>query len=210
MRVLHEAYRARVGGGHPIEPGEAGQERPTGAPTEKVVAARPTIDVEGSIVAAYHEHVARLRSFAFGATRREDVAEEIVQEAFLRLVTELRSGRSPENVGGWLYRVCANLVISRARRRSVVDRLLVMARLGGGVPSPEDVALGRERNQMLTAALGKLPADARVALLLESRGFSAIEIGEVLGRTPNATRSYICRQRVRLRDELANLGMGES
>ena len=48
-----------------------------------------------------------------------------------------------------------------------------------------------------------MPADARVALLMASEGFSAAEIGVVIGRTAGATATYICRARIRLRERLA-------
>jgi DNA-directed RNA polymerase specialized sigma24 family protein len=67
--------------------------------------------------------------------------------------------------------------------------------------------LANERDRTLALALSRLPADARVALLLAARGMGAAEIGLVIRRTPSATRTYICRSRVRLRDELSELGI---
>jgi DNA-directed RNA polymerase specialized sigma24 family protein len=52
-------------------------------------------------------------------------------------------------------------------------------------------------------ALAELPNDARVALLMAASGFSAVEIGEAIGRTANATSTYICRARIRLREILS-------
>lgn len=45
-------------------------------------------------------------------------------------------------------------------------------------------------------------ADARTALLLAAHGFSGREVAEALGRTELATRSLICRARLRLREHL--------
>jgi RNA polymerase sigma factor (sigma-70 family) len=174
------------------------------------LAARRTAesDVELIVTAAYDEFAQRLRGFAITATRDIDVADEVVQDAYLRLVMELRGDRRPDNIGGWLYRVAANLIISRGRRRAVADRFRhLFTPRSEHQPSSEDVALTRERDRTLALALSRLPADARVALLLAARGMGAPDIGLVIHRTPSATRTYLCRSRVRLRDELAALGV---
>lgn len=175
-----------------------------GAAAPRVVVA----DVEIETAAIYDEHAARLRAFTLAATRDAEAAEDLVQDSFLRLVVELKAGRRPANVGGWLHRVCANLIVSRGRRRSVADRMRGLLLRRDTEPSPEELALASERDRALALALSKLPPDARVALLLAARGMGATEIGLVIRRTPGATRTYICRARVRLRDELAALGIG--
>jgi RNA polymerase sigma factor (sigma-70 family) len=164
--------------------------------------------VERGAAAAYDEHAGRLRAFAITATRDRDVADDVVQEAFLRLVVELKDGRVPANIGGWLHRVSANLIVSRGRRLGVADRMRALLNRGDSPLGPEALALQHERDRTLALALSRMPADARVALLLAARGMGAAEIGLVIRRTPSATRTYLCRSRVRLRDELSALGIG--
>ena len=55
----------------------------------------------------------------------------------------------------------------------------------------------------LRDALAELPVDARVALLMAAAGYSPAEVGEAIGRSTNATSTYICRARVRLREMLS-------
>ena len=163
-------------------------------------------DVERATAAAYDEFAPRLRAFAISATRDGDAADDLVQETFLRLVVELKAGREPTNLGGWLYRVCANLIVSRGRRRSIADRAKAVLLRRDTAPSPEDEALSNERDRVLATALSRLSPEARVALLLAARGMGAAEIGVAIHRSAGATRTYLCRARVRLRDELAALG----
>lgn len=177
------------------------------AATRVAGASAVVADVERETATAYDEHAARLRAFTVAATRDGIVADDIVQEAFLRLVVELKAGRHPTNVGGWLYRVAANLIVSRGRRQSVAARMRTFFLRRDLEPSPEDEALRSERDRTLALALARLTPDARVALLLAARGMGAAEIGLVIHRSPGATRTYLCRSRVRLRDELAALGM---
>ena len=163
-------------------------------------------NVERDAALAYDEFAHRIRAFAITATRDGELADDIVQEAFLRLVVELKAGRRPDNIGGWLYRVAANLIVSRGRRKSIADRARAFLVRRDTEPSPEQDVLAHERDRTLALALAKLPADARVALLLAARGMGATEIGVAIHKSPGATRTYICRARVKLRDELAALG----
>ena len=79
----------------------------------------PAVSTVGSIVeAAFDAHAPQLKAFALAAVRDDDAADDLVQETFIRFVKQVRSGDVPDNIGGWLHRVCANLIVSNARRRS--------------------------------------------------------------------------------------------
>jgi RNA polymerase sigma-70 factor (ECF subfamily) len=165
--------------------------------------AKPTSAVRPLIEAAFDAHAGRLKGFALASVRDEDAADDLVQETFLRLIREVRDHGQPDNIGGWLHRVCANLIISRGRRRVVAERRkssLVDRDVGR---SAEDQVIRSDESSRLRAALAELPNDARVALLMAASGFSAAEIGEAIGRTTNATSTYICRARIRLREILS-------
>jgi RNA polymerase sigma-70 factor (ECF subfamily) len=180
--------------------------------TSSVVAPR-VVPAQSSTVtvveAAFDAHAAALKGFARAAVRDDDAADDLVQETFLRLVRVFRTEGAPENIGAWLHRVCANLVISRGRRRVVADRsksLLVTDDLGA---SPEDQAVRSDESAQIRQALAQLPSDARVALLMSAAGYSHGEIGEAIGRSTGATATYVCRARARLR-ELLSTDRGET
>jgi RNA polymerase sigma factor (sigma-70 family) len=157
-------------------------------------------EARAAVTAAYAEFQREIFSFSLHGARDEEVAEDVTQEAFLRLLREIAAGRSPDNVRAWLYRVAGNLLISRGRRQSVAQRWLgALARSEVTDVSPERVAVDRERHEDLEAALAKLPADARVGVLMAAQGFSGREIAESIGRSEQATRTMLCRARIQLR-----------
>lgn len=164
-------------------------------------------DADDFVVAAYQAHHGEIYAFLARALRDPSAAEELLQETFLRLTEESRARRAPEQVRPWLYRVASNLVVSRARRASTARRWLEGQRRADHLSlveeSPESGFVRRERAGELERALGRLPGDARVALLLSSEGFSGEEIAESIGRTHNATRSLLTRARIALRSDLA-------
>jgi len=156
-----------------------------------------------AVIAAYEAHESAIYSFALASTRDPEAAADLVQEAFLRLLDYTRSHDMPDNPGGWLYRVCSNLIISQARRRSVARRFapaLVDRRSPTG---PETEVVDRENAAELGEALGGLPPAAVAGLLLAARGSSGREIAEVLGKSEGATRTLMSRARAQLRTTLA-------
>ena len=155
------------------------------------------------VEAAFDAYAPQLKGFALAATRDADAADDLVQETFLRFVRHVRREGVPDNIPGWLHRVCANLVISKGRRQTVAGRkqsLLVDRSVGS---SAEDHVIRVDEGARLRDALGELPADARAALLMAAAGFTSAEIGQAIGRTANATSTYICRARMRLREILS-------
>ena len=181
---------------------------PTDAPVitsgvAKTAAAPAASTLESVVEAAFDAHAPQLKAFALAAIHDDDAADDLVQETFLRFVRHVRSQEVPDNIPGWLHRVCANLIVSRGRRLGVAGRkksLLVDRTVG---VSPEDHVVRMDESAHLRDALGELPTDARAALLMAAAGFSPAEIGEAIGRSTNATSTYICRARVRLREILS-------
>jgi RNA polymerase sigma-70 factor (ECF subfamily) len=155
--------------------------------------------------AAYERHAAEVHGFLVRTVRDADVAADLLADAFTKLLLEERGGRWPDNPRAWLYRVASNLAMSRGRRLQVaarVDRALQARHRDRVSPSADDEVLGRERRGDLNRALALLGAEARVALLLAAQGFDGATIAATIGRTEAATRTLMCRSRMRLREEL--------
>ena len=181
---------------------------PLSPPLDTVDTARATHAalVDAAVVAAWTAHHAEIYAFLVRTTRSEEVAEDLLSETFLRLTIESRAGRTPDNTRAWLYRVGANLAVSRGRRISAAIRGIARSRNTDAPtttsPTPEASYLEREGRAGLVAALADLAPDARAALLLSSEGFSGVEIAAAIGRSETATRTLLCRTRVRVRQRL--------
>jgi len=154
---------------------------------------------EAALAAIYEERRGELLAFLVGMTRDAGVAEDLLQDTFLRLIREARAGRMPDDVRPWLYRVAANAAIDRGRRGTALLRLLPRLLERGDPPRPESEFLRSERDAELHAALAHLAPDRRAAVLLAARGFSGAEVAGLIGRTDGATRTLLCRARLELR-----------
>lgn len=174
---------------------------PVTSPLEAVdtAVAHRTAQADAAVVAAWTEHHDEVYAFLVRTARSPDVAEDLLQEAFLRLVREARAGRMPEEPRAWLYRVAANAAIDRGRRGQALARYLPRLFARDEPEAPEAQALRAERDAELHAALARLSPDRRAALLLAARGFSGAEVAALLGRSELATRALLCRARLELR-----------
>jgi len=167
------------------------------------VLAAPALPGASTVAIAFEQYHAELNAFLRRAVGDPAAAEDLLQEAFLRLTLEVGSGRAPAHLRAWLYRVALNLVISSGRRRATAVRwLATQARdpdVTGASESPESGVLRRERMAAIEAVLATLPVDGRTALLLAGEGFSGPEIARTIGRTHGATRTLLLRSRMRVR-----------
>ena len=159
-------------------------------------------DVSRAVLALYDAHQRDLANFVRAIERDPRVAEDIVSETFVRLIVVVRRGRSPDQPRAWLHRVAANLVIDGGRRRTVVTRFLGRLVEHRTAPAADEMVLRDESRREVWDALSTLPPDARTALMLAAHGFSGHEIADAIGRSELATRSLLCRARLRLREQL--------
>ena len=158
--------------------------------------------MEGVVEAAWTAHRGPLVGRLTALTRNPDVAEDLAQEAFLRLTREVEAGRPPENPGAWLFRVGANLAASRGRHISVVDRRTGELPRPDAPATPEAMAVESELAAALSAALETLGSVDRNALLLAAHGYRGPEIAATIGRSHGATRTLLFRARNKLRGSL--------
>jgi len=159
--------------------------------------------LEAVVMEAYDAHERDLHAFARALVRDAHEAEDVVADAFLRLVREVRAGRQPDNVRGWLYRVTANLVLSRGRRLQTAKRLVGSLIDRRTEESPEARFVRDELGPDLVAALQALSPPMRVAIVMAARGASGRQIADALRRSEVATRAILMRARSRLRARLS-------
>ena len=155
---------------------------------------------------AFMEHRAGLVRRLSIVTRDVDVAEDLAQEAFLRLAGEVDRGREPDDPGAWLHRVGSNLAMSRGRHLQVVDRRAGDLQRPSEPLGPEHILIEGELTAAVSDVLGEMTGTERQALVLAAYGYSGAEIAAAIGRTPGATRTLLCRARARVRDRLLPAG----
>ena len=147
---------------------------------------------------AYHAHRGAVYGFALHLSRDPSTAEDLLQEAFCRLVDQLANREPPRETLPWLLRVVANLAVSRGRRQQVADRSMPRLVDHDTGLSAETHVLRREYGERVTRGLQELSHDERTALLLAAAGFDGASIARTIERSEGATRTLLFRARLRL------------
>jgi RNA polymerase sigma-70 factor (ECF subfamily) len=158
--------------------------------------------------AVYEEYRARLYSFLARLSRSRDVAEDLAEEAWLRLVTSGSRLRPDTRLGPWLFTVARNLYYSYCRSRAVDESasggLISLWPAGVQRPSPFEETAARELERRVEHGLASLPAPFREALLLVGvEGLTPSEAAGVCGLSPEAFRQRLSRARAALEEGLA-------
>ena len=127
-------------------------------------------------------------------------AEEVAQEAFLRLHRHGLGFSREAAMGAWLYRVTVNLCFDRARTVRPSAELNELLRAEAVA---ERDAIREQQKRKLMAALARLPVKERAAIVLrEIEGLTTAETAAALGSTEGTVRSQIFRAMAKLRGML--------
>lgn len=178
-------------------------------PTMRITTAAQRGGNDDAIVAAaYWAHAGALRRRLASTTHDAGAAEDLTQEAFIRLVMEVRAGRTPDNIGAWLHRVGFNLAMSRGRHLAVADRQGAELGRQADAPSPEGLMLEAERDDQLQVVLAALAPTDRQALVLAAQGYRVREIATSIGRSDGATRTMMYRARSKLKGAMIEANAG--
>ena len=147
----------------------------------------------------YGEFNARLFSFLARLSRSRDVAEDLLEETWLRFVDRAPKLRPDTTLGPFLFTVARNLYVSYCRSRLLEDSQTVdmigLWSLGTPRPSPFESTVANETGRRIELALSELPALYREALLLAMEGMRPAEAAMVCGITPEAMRQRLSRAR---------------
>lgn len=161
-------------------------------------------------------HAGRLHSVVYRLGLPREMAEEVVQEAFLRAWRGLGSFRGGCQFSTWLYRIGCN----EAQRRLAHERPRIKL-LSGSEPDPDVMSDPRSEphfqlaqvrlRQALAESVGALPLIYRAPLVLRDiEGLSTADAAAILGIGQSAFKSRLHRARVAVRDALTPILDDES
>ncbi len=168
-------------------------------------------DVRGfeRLFARHHD---RLRALGLRFLRDPSEAEDVVQEAFLRLLRIADTVDDGFNVMAWLHRVATNVCLTQlrgSRRVQLVDitgETIQAEEDGRRAGQPEAAFEMTHARELFGRVARRLPAQQRVCLVLrEIEGLSYKDIAHRLSVSPGSIESLLFRARRRFRDEYLRL-----
>lgn len=143
----------------------------------------------------FARHHGELFRYAARFTGDADLAEDVVQDAFVRLAE--RPPRDESQLRAWLFRVATTIAID-ALRSSKRRMVLVQARadsvpVPGATPDPAAAVEREELRARVRQALATLSEKERAVLLMREEGFAHREIAEAVGTTTGSVGTMFAR-----------------
>jgi len=161
-------------------------------------------------VSAFEEVVRRYQRRAYGVAlrivRRHDVADDVVQDAFIRAHQALAGFDLGRPFGPWICRIAANLAVNHVRSPEAREEGLPEGHGERPAARPDPLAevLEQEAREALEGALAELSAEQRAVFVLRAvEEMSYKEIAEALGLSMGTVMSRLFRARERLAAALA-------
>jgi RNA polymerase sigma-70 factor (ECF subfamily) len=155
-----------------------------------------SIDREGVLVDLFAQHARALKKYLLSIVSKSEVAEDLTQDAFVRLQA---SGRSElDSPRGFLFRTARNLALDHLRRagRVPMDALddTAAAQLADAAASPEEQVAAREELAIMRTIILELPPKCRQAfLLVRLEGLSHREVAAEMGLSQTMVRKHLAR-----------------
>ena len=156
----------------------------------------------------YESYHRRVYAFVARMVRRQDVAEDMLQETWLRLAAHAPRLRDDTELGAWLFTVARNLCRSYHRWRVLDSERLgeFSLRRDQTGTTPYDRAAANQLELHLEQALAKLsPKYREVVLLVTIERMTPTEAASILGVKPDTLRQRLARARAMIAKSLGDL-----
>jgi RNA polymerase sigma factor (sigma-70 family) len=160
---------------------------------------------------AYRALIDRHKAYAFTIAYRilnqREEAEEVAQDAFMKVFQSLRTFNREAKFTTWFYRIVFNAALGHKRKSQLPITQLEEVNFDKlGAVAPVDELAAQDRSRFIQLAMAQLlPDDVTILTLFYLKEFSLEEMAEITGITTNTIKVKLHRARKRLADELSNL-----
>ena len=167
---------------------------------------------EGDIQAmeAIYKHFNRpLFNLVYRHTYNSEIAEDLLQDIFLKVFSHLHDIRNEETFVGWIYRIAVNTCYSYLRRKkSQLQRTVPLDEVEGKIEGETYKSGDEIMKKLLDDAIQNLPDKMKSTFLLHDvQGFKHKEISQMLGCSVGTSKSQLFKARMKIREYLGNKTM---
>ncbi|MEK7806413.1 MAG: sigma-70 family RNA polymerase sigma factor, partial [Chloroflexota bacterium] len=170
-----------------------------------------------AVTELYLRYQRKVLNFLYRMTGNRQVAEDLMQETFVRVVRHLQAYRPTGSVAGWIYRIAENLALNRFRHEKAAaeipldsplsseedDELSAGEKVADSRPDPGEEAVRMEMEATVQRALSKVSLPYRETVILcDIQGYSYKEAAEMLSCPIDTVASRLARGRSKLAELL--------
>ena len=157
----------------------------------------------------YDQYYAKVRKFILTLVKDEWVADDLIQETFLKIQNNLKNLKDPSKLSSWIFRIAYNLCqdhfrqLKRSRNEESIDQEEMKDFKEALIQKGPDIQKELEQRQMgecVQDQINLLPESMRTVLLLfDIMEFSHQEIADILGSTVKNVKVRLHRARKKLK-----------
>lgn len=156
-----------------------------------------------SIEEVYKQHSNTVYKYLFCLTHNEEVAEDLTQETFAIAVKEINKFKGNCKVSVWLCQIAKHLWYRKIKKEKKCQNI-PFDELNYDIETlekTEDIVIKNEEKIKFFKDIQKLDNNSKEVLYLRMIGnLNFIEIGEILGKTPNWARVTFYRAKQKLKE----------
>ena len=147
----------------------------------------------------YKKHANSVYKYLFCLTGKEDLAEDLTQETFAIAVKEIHKFKGKCKISVWLCQIAKHLWYKELKKKKIIIQDLTEDI--ETYETTEDIVLKKQEKLELFKNMQKLDEQSRKIIYLRMIGnLNFIEIGEILGKTPNWARVTFYRAKQKIRE----------
>jgi len=157
----------------------------------------------------YDRYYAKVRKFILALVKDEWVADDLIQETFLRIQNSLRNLKDPSKLSSWIFRIAYNICqdhfrqVKKSRKEERIDQEEMEDFKEALIQKGPDIQKELEQRQMgecVQNQINLLPDTLRTVLILyDIMEFSHHEIADILGVTVENVKVRLHRARKKLK-----------
>ena len=164
---------------------------------------------EGDIKALesiYKQFNRPLFNLVYRYTYNSEIAEDLLQDIFIKVFSHLQDIRNEETFVGWIYRIAINTCYSYLRRKkSQLQRTIPLNEVEGTIEGKTYESGDEIMKKSLDDAIQILPSKMKsIFLLHDVQGFKHKEISRMLGCSMGTSKSQLFKARMKIRERLKN------
>ena len=152
----------------------------------------------------YREYEKLVYRFLYSHTHDAEWSQELMQETFLRAVNSISRCDGTCKLSVWLCQIAKHILYQELRKKKQIETVeLVDCLTDDSAPNGETSILKQESKIELYREIHLLPEREREVVLYRITGeLSFREIGEILGKSENWSRTVFYRAKQKIREEL--------
>jgi RNA polymerase sigma-70 factor (ECF subfamily) len=159
---------------------------------------------------AIYKHFSRpLFNLVYRYTYNREIAEDLLQDIFLKIFSHLQDIRNEETFIGWIYRIAINTCYSYLRqKKGQLQRTIPLSEVERTVEGKTSESRDEVVKKTLDDAIQILPGKMKsIFLLHDVQGYKHEEISRMLGCSPGTSKSQLFKARMKIREHLENKPM---